>query len=274
MTESAHPIIRVFPRRTSMTPRDEMAFVGEPPLWRPEAEEVHLSVTFTWDIADGRRLAGAWGQYYPVVKLGGPAIGPDDGEFRPGMYLQRGVTITSRGCPRSCPWCFVPEREGKIRLLPIREGWILQDNNILACSRAHQKAVFAMLREQGRKVTFSGGLDSRLFTDWTAKELATIPISQVFFAADTRESLGPLRDAVRRVPFLTRRQLRCYVMIGLEESLAQAEERLRAVWRIGCLPFSQLYRDFDGGPKYGRGWRALNRTWSRPAAMFAEMRKP
>jgi hypothetical protein len=42
-------VIRVFPRRTSLTPTDEYAFVGEPPMLRPEADEVHVSCTFTWD---------------------------------------------------------------------------------------------------------------------------------------------------------------------------------------------------------------------------------
>jgi len=42
-------IIRVFPRRTSFTPVDELAFVGDPPLERPAADEVHVSCTFTWD---------------------------------------------------------------------------------------------------------------------------------------------------------------------------------------------------------------------------------
>jgi len=44
-------IVRVFPRRTTATPTDEMAFVGDPPppAFRPEADEVHISCTFTWD---------------------------------------------------------------------------------------------------------------------------------------------------------------------------------------------------------------------------------
>ena len=31
-------IIRVFPRKTHMTPTDPYAFVGDPPLWRPKAD--------------------------------------------------------------------------------------------------------------------------------------------------------------------------------------------------------------------------------------------
>ena len=68
-------IIRVFPRKTSMTPEDSYSFVGDPPLFRPDAKEVHVSVTFTWDIEEGKRLQRAWANYYPNVKIGGPAMG-------------------------------------------------------------------------------------------------------------------------------------------------------------------------------------------------------
>ena len=39
-------IIRVFPRRTAATPVDDLAYVGLPFFWS-EADEVHISVTFT-----------------------------------------------------------------------------------------------------------------------------------------------------------------------------------------------------------------------------------
>ena len=44
-------IIRVFPRKTSYTPDDEMAFIGMPPIIIPEHDEIHVSCSFTWDKA-------------------------------------------------------------------------------------------------------------------------------------------------------------------------------------------------------------------------------
>lgn len=124
-------VIRVFPKRTSHTPIDDMAFIGAPPLDRPEADEVHISCAFTWDQPKAEDLKMAWSQYYPVVKVGGPAYDdPCDG-FTPGQYLKPGITITSRGCNNHCPWCLVPEREGKIRELAICPGNKIQDNNLL-----------------------------------------------------------------------------------------------------------------------------------------------
>jgi len=63
--------------------------------------------------------------------------------------------------------------------------------------------------------------------------------------------------------------MRCYVMIGRNETIEQAEQRLEAVWEIGCMPFSQLYQPPERYIKYPREWRDLNRKWSRPAAIRA-----
>lgn len=265
-------ILRVFPRRTSMTPTDTLAFIGDPPLWRPEADEAHVSVTFTWDVEEGHRLRDAWAQYYPVVKIGGPAInGNRLGEFVPGMYVRPGVTFTSRGCPHRCPWCLVHKREGDIRELEIRPGWIVQDNNLLATSRRHQEKVFEMLRSQKRLVSFPGGLDSRLLNDWVVDQLSTLRIGQVFFAADCEAALDDLRPVRDRLPFLKHRQLRCYVLIGFRGELpVEAVMRLRRVWDMGFMPFAQLYQPpANRRIRYSAQWRDIARCWSRPAIMRA-----
>lgn len=268
----AHKILRVFPRKTAMTPQDDLAFVGDPPLWRPEADEVHVSVIFTWDIEEGQRLRDAWANHYPVVRLGGPALGDPGNGFEAGLYIKPGVVFTSRGCPNRCPWCLVWRREGDLRLLPVTSGYIVQDNNLLATPREHQKQVYAMLRTQRRKVSFPGGLDARLVDDWVADQLRSLKIKELFLAADTKMALVSLRLAIEKLNFLNRRQLRCYVLIGFGgETEAQAQERLKAVWRAGCLPFAQLYQPPDRYIEYSREWRNLARRWSRPAIMFSMM---
>ena len=263
-------IIRVFPRKTSMTPDDAYAFIGDPPLWRPEADEVHVSCTFTWDIEEAHRLQEAWAQHYPIAKLGGPAIDGSNSEFMPGMYVKHGVTFTSRGCPNKCPWCLVPDYEGDLQTLDIKPGWIVQDNNLLATPKTHQAQVYAMLREQRRKVSFPGGLDTRLINDWVADQLRAIPIKEIFLAADTKAAISILYRVRPKLSFLSRRQLRCYVLIAHnDETISEATERLETVWRVGLLPFAQLYQPPDRYINYPPEWKGLARTWSRPAAMFA-----
>jgi len=263
-------ILRVFPRKTAMTPDDPLAFVGDPPLWRPAADEVHVSVVFTWDQAEGQRLAEAWRNYYPVVKLDGPAFDACPNGFTPGQYIKAGVTFTTHGCNNNCPWCLVPEREGRLsEIHNFAPGYIIQDNNILQASRAHLERVGAMLATQRRAAVFSGGLESRRLDDWRVDWLRGLRIREVFLAADTVGALKPLEAAIKRLA-LPRYKCRVYVMIAFNgETVDAATERLEAVWALGGLPFAQLYQPADRWIDYNAEWRALARTWSRPAAMAA-----
>jgi len=259
-------IARVFPRRTSYTPTDELAFVGPPPLFRPQADEVHVSCVFTWDRPEAERLAAAWRHYYPVVKLGGPAYDNPGGEFTPGLYTKQGFTTTSRGCPNNCSFCLVPKREGKLRELEVRPGYAIQDNNILAASRRHFSAVCEMLRSQRRAARFIGGLEAARLTDWHAEQLRGLRIRELWFACDSDAATKPLRRAIDKLRWLPRSKLRCYVLCGYRgQSIEQARQRLQAVWDIGCEPFAMLYRPEGKKAEYPPEWKRLARQCSRPA---------
>lgn len=265
-------IIRVFPRRTSHTPNDDMVFIGDPPLDRPAADEVHVSVTFTWDKPKAERLKLAWSQYYPVMKTGGPAYDDPGNGFTPGMYLKKGIVMTSRGCNNNCPPCLVHGREGRIRLLPITEGNIIQDNNLLQCPDYHIEAVFDMLKGQ-RKIQFTGGLDARLITKTLADKIRGLNIDQIFLACDTDGAIKPLRKATRLLG-LSQNKLRCYVLLkhDPEETMLHATIRLLQVWEAGCIPFAQLYQPADHYIDYPVEWKRFARAWSRPAASRAVVR--
>lgn len=259
-------MIRVFPVRTKWTPSDDLSFVGDPPLFRPQEMPVRISVTFTWDIPEGKRLLAAWRKYYKDVLIGGPAFNDSGGEFEPGRFIKKGVTITSRGCPKRCGFCLVSKREGQLREIQIKDGWIVQDNNLLACTRPHIEAVFDMLRHQPRPAVFSGGLDTMLLQDWHRKLIDTLRVKELWVACDSSAALKSLKRAARILEGLPQRKKRCYVMVGYDnENIADAEKRLNAVFEMGFDPFCQLYR----GKKesiYSTEWRRLARKWARPAA--------
>lgn len=283
-------IIRVFPRHTSHTPKDELSFSpkwrgADPGLFRPDADEVHISVTFTWDKLEGERLAQAWAQYYPVVKLGGPAYDMSPKGFVPGRYLEHGVTFTSYGCNRRCPWCLVPGREGRLtEVTDFPDGWVIQDNNILQCSREHIARVFEMLKKQPYAARFTGGLDARLVDDWVADRFAELramrKLDVLFLAADTSRAL---RGLGRAIETLRRRaekagteyhinKLRVYTLVAFGgETTKEAERRLRAVWKAGGMPHAQLYQPADHYIEYDKPWRDFQRVWTREAIIKARM---
>lgn len=269
-------IARVFPRRTKATPRDPYAFIGEPGLFVPDnISEVHISVTFTWNIPEAERLAHAWSRIAPV-KIGGPAMGTRGEEFVGGMYIRDGYVIASRGCPNKCWFCTVWRRDGhEVRELPIVDGWNILDDNILACSEGHIKSVFAMLKRQKTRAQFTGGLEAKRLKRWHCELLADLHPKQMFFAYDTPDDWEPLIQASKLLDehgILNRTQCRCYVLIGWNgDTFEHAEYRLKRVVSLGMFPMAMLFRDHEG--KTDVEWRRFQRLWARPALIAVRMKQ-
>lgn len=263
-------MIRVFPVKNKWTPTDSLAFIGEPPLFRPADRKipVRVSVTFTWDIDEAERIAGHWEKYYDDVRVGGPAYDSPAGEFVPGLFMKEGCVITTRGCPKKCPWCVVPAREGQMTYIPVNDGWILQDNNILAADPQHVEKVFSMLRRQTQRVYFTGGLDKHFLKPWHVELFLGIRLGELWFACDIARDIPALRRVVEMIDGrIPARKMRCYTMIGFGgETVAEARDRCEAVYRMGFLPFAQLFQPMERNRiEYDREWHDLQRFWSRPA---------
>lgn len=274
-------IARVFPRKTAMTPTDELAFVDCPPplLTLPEIDEVHISVAFTWDMPKAEKLATWWKAAGVPVKIGGPAFNKPGGEFVPGRYVKEGCLITSRGCPNHCWFCAVPKREGGLRELPIGEGWNILDDNILACSDEHVEAVFQMLDKQPHRAMFTGGLEAKILKPWHAKRLREIKTARMYFAYDTPDDYEPLVEAGKIMQQeghkFSSHSMCCYNLIGYpKDTFEAAEKRLTDTVKAGFMPYAMLYRDKDG--QVDKEWAKFQREWCRPAIVgkkVGEIRK-
>jgi len=275
-TPTARRILRVFPRRTNVTPTDEpLVAWGQPTFFSTncDADEVHISVAVTWDMPEAERLAKTYESYGYLVRIGGPATGEAGGDFVPGVYVKTGYVITSRGCPNRCWFCSVWRREGAtVRELPVVNGWNVLDDNLLACSEDHVRAVFAMLKRQERRAEFTGGLEAARLRPWHVDLLRDLKPKQVFFAYDTADDLEPLRQAGRILLdagfTTTSHQLRAYVLIGYpRDTFDAAEKRLIETVNAGFMPMAMLYRGTEG--ETAADWRAFQRQWARPAIIAA-----
>ena len=269
MTERGERIARVFPRRTKATPTDALAFTEPPGLFPPEVDEVHVSVTFTWDLPRAEWLAAQWKAIAPV-RMGGPALDTRGEDFEPGMYVRPGYVITSRGCPNRCWFCSVWKRDGKLRQLPICDGWNVLDDNLLACGPGHTRAVFEMLARQPERVEFTGGLEAARLEQWHVDALWALKPKQMFFAYDDATDRDPLFRAgamlLARGWTTKSHRLRCYVLIGYpKDSQEAAEKRLHEAIAAGFMPMAMLWRDRSG--RTTREWRRFQRQWARPAIM-------
>ncbi|MCX5699607.1 MAG: hypothetical protein NTX01_07910 [Candidatus Omnitrophica bacterium] len=262
-------IARVFPTKTSMSPIDKHAYFDTPDLFTPKYEEAHISCTFTWDIPKAKRLVQDWSRHAKVVRLGGVAIdGESDKPFQAGFYLREGVTITSRGCTNNCSFCLV--RRGVIEFDNFPEGNIIQDNNILACSDKHWRLVLDMLKKE-KAIEFKGGLEKYRITEKIAEDLRGLKIKTLWLACDQPSGIKALRKAVKILhkSGFTQNHIYCFVLIG--DDLIENESRLREVYKIGAMPFAQLFRNKDNSISYSKEFKQFARKWSRPAIIKTVM---
>jgi hypothetical protein len=164
----------------------------------------------------------------------------------------------------------VPKREGDLRELPITHGWNVLDDNLLACSDDHVRAVFAMLRGQKRfgRIEFTGGLEAQRLKPWHVEALRELRPKQMFFAYDTPDDLDPLRAAgasLLAAGFTTTSHvLRAYVLCGYpNDTFDAAALRMEQALDAGFMPMAMLFRDKSG--TRDKEWMRWQRQWARPA---------
>jgi len=257
-------------------------------------DAVYICVVFTWHLAEAERLAVLWSRVAPHVVIGGPATGMRGEDFVPGLFVKQGRVITSRGCPNRCWFCSVWRREGAVvRELPIRDGHDVLDDNLLACSEDHIRAVFAMLKRQGewvwrkskkggrwawkrQRAKFTGGLEAARLKEWHADLVVDLKPETLFFALDTKDDWEPLVAASRlliaRGMHWKGHRIRAYVLCGYKgDTLDMAEARMRAVAGLRVFPMAMLWRGKDG--ERDKDWIKFAGHWANPIIAGALMRE-
>ncbi len=154
----------------------------------------------------------------------------------------------SRGCPRRCPWCVVPEKEGQIQPVlpkpynPEGKYVVVQDNNFFA-NPEWRKAI-DMLYFWGQAVDFQG-VDVRLLDRQKAEVLNSLRhYKQIKIAwDDPHQNLEPkLRQIIQWIkPY----KLMCYVLIGFNSTEEQDLYRVETLRRLGIDPFVMPYNKRD-----------------------------
>ncbi len=157
--------------------------------------------------------------------------------------------------------------------MPVRDGWIVQDSNLLQCSEGHIRAVFAMLRSQPNRAEFTGGLQASLLQDWHIDLLVDLKSKKMFFAYDMPDDYEPLVIAGKKLQeagfTLEGRVLRCYVLIGYpDDNMTDAEIRLEQTLDLGFTPMAMLWRNDKGETE--QEWRKFQRLWARPAIIHSK----
>ena len=215
---------------------------------------LYLSVPFTWLLPQARQLALL---HSGPVQAGGPAVQLMP-EFladvaavnqpcpvEPLLFHNPLATFTSRGCPNACAFCAVPRLEGDLKeLRDWRPAPIICDNNLLAASRKHFDRVIDRLKSMPG-VDFNQGLEARLMTPHHARRLAELKHPKIRFAFDTLKEEAVVADAISLCRKHGLKDFGVYVLIGFDDTPAEALYRLEKVWEWKAVTNPMRYQPLD-----------------------------
>lgn len=164
------------------------------------------------------------------------------------------IGFTTRGCVRSCPFCLVPRKEGKIRVVAeVESFWcgqseiVLLDNNLTAAPWYHFESTMLQLQRTGAKVDFSQGLDLRLLTNDHAALLAKVRLKkQIRFAWDNVGDEAAVRRGLEIIAkHMPLSRVMLYVLIGYNSTPDEDMHRVMTLRGLGVDPFVMPYNKRD-----------------------------
>jgi len=180
----------------------------------------------------------------------------------------------TRGCPRNCSWCIVPDKEGDIKpYADITEFWngqrkaVLLDNNVLSCD--HGLRQIEKIIDLGIRIDFNQGLDARIIAG--NKDIADL-LTKVRWSRFLRMAC----DTANQIPFIEKalenlnnhgfKNYKVFVYV-LVKNIPDALKRVKFLKKKGVDPFAQPYRDFNTNKEPEKELKEFAR-WVNHKAIF------
>lgn len=257
--------------------------------YRAQGAEVGFNVTdpdlILASVVFKRNKARALGmtKLYPgiPVQLGGTGYDlktslPEEVErIRPDYSIYPGLNysmgFTTRGCIRRCPFCVVPEKEGRLTRWqhpsefhnPAFKEIMLLDNNWLA-DREWFFETSDWIISQGLKVR-EHGMDIRLIDDELAAQLARMKwAAPLHFAYDSEaitESVEQGIDCLVRNGINVRQNVRFYVYVDSDQDYDSGVRRCRWLKAHNTTPFVMFNIDRPRTERIKHLQRWANLAW-------------
>jgi len=243
------------------------------PLFADQFDEIFASKIFNYTekpILPDRTIVGGSG-YSLDAKLD-----EDMENLMPDYSLYNcdyAMGFTSRGCNRNCPFCIVPEKEGKWQAVcDIYQFWNgqnhlkLLDNSLNTDENFFIAIVSQMIKEK-IEIDFSQGLDIRYLTDKQAFYLKQVKLwKRIHFAWDL---MGTEKAVRRGVKILTKYKLNWqstfYVLIGFNTT---PEEDLYRIETLRNLKVNSFVMPFDKFDRYQKNFA----RWVNRKAIFENVK--
>lgn len=156
--------------------------------------------------------------------------------------------FTTRGCINNCPFCVVPVKEGKVKivgdLLDLWDGKTkditIYDNNILAIPEQFE-LICKQAIDNNIRLDFNQGLDHRLLTPEICKILKRIRHKEYHFAFDNPGYKRSVSHAIDLLQAAGINRSIWYVLVGFNTSLSEDISRLNYLKERNQNAFVQRY---------------------------------
>ncbi len=160
------------------------------------------------------------------------------------------VGFLTRGCPNHCPWCVVPDKEGKIHVvndiakIATRRTVKLLDNNFLAADESFVTDQLKKMAKGKWRIDFNQALDCRRVTTQIAALLSKVKWERyIRFSCDTDQAIEPMYFTVR---YLREAGYKAEIFVYcLAKDVDNTLKRIEAMAHIGATPFCMPYRDLN-----------------------------
>jgi len=241
-------------------------------------DKVYISCIFTKNKGQAKGIA----KLYPgaEIDIGGSGIDlkkdlPVEIEnIKPDydLYLSTySQDYTSRGCPRKCPFCFVPEKEGMIRTAKHPSEFhdsrfdtcMIMDNNLFATPASWQWEVFKWFHNNKIKMLSPQGWDIRLLNEERAGFLKMVKHAGIIhFAWDNvKDEPAVLKgiNLLKDTGFDLKRKVSFYVLCGFNTTFEEDLYRCETLKNLGVQAFVMPYHKKDKQINALARW--ANRPW-------------
>jgi len=220
----------------------------------------------------GKIIKGGTGYNYNILPDYIDKLCPDYSIY---PQYKEAYGFLTRGCPKKCSWCIVPEKEGDIYaysdiedFLSGRKIAVLMDNNVLA--HIHGLKQIEKLIRLGIKVDFNQGLDAEIIAknESIAKLLSKIKwYKPLRMACDTKSHMKYIQKATELLRKYNTRPSNYFIYI-LVKDIEDALIRVEFLRKLKLDPFAMPYRDFINNISPSREQRNFAR-WVNHKAIFA-----
>ena len=180
------------------------------------------------------------------------------------------IGFTTRGCPRKCPFCIVPQKEGNLKVVgDIYDFWNgqkqirLLDANLTAAPLEHFEKIIGQLEREKIKAEFSQGLDLRFLRKEHCLALQRVLfMKRIYFAWDClKDEESIIKGLTLFLKYFHPDRVMVYVLIGYDTTPAEDLHRVLRLKKMGVNPYVM---------KFGRGnsYQASFARWVNRPEIF------